>query len=169
MAVTLKPFVLNDVSLKLALITGGTAGVATEYMCQLNRAELVPSAQSSGSEMETFCETFDAPPKKASWVLELAGFAQHAAMEDLANFLFDHELEDAEFTLIPIEGSAAVSTTNPGFKGTVILSPTAIGGTANNYAALTVSLVVKGKPTRITTGTLAAEGASAEQPVEVAA
>lgn len=144
---TTSPFVLNDVSLTLILSADAATGTAEEYMCQLNRAELTPSAQSTGSEYETFCATFPAPAKTASWVLDLSGFQAYADATDLSLFLFDHEGEKAEFVLQPQGGAA--SATNPGFEGVVTLSPTAIGGTANQYAVMTASLNVDGKPVKV--------------------
>lgn len=150
MPIATSPFTLSDVSLTLKV--AGGAAVATEYMCQLNRAELVPAAASTGSEFETFCDTFAAPPKAASWTLELTGFQAWADATDLSLFLFDNELKESDFILAPVlNAENPISATNPGFQGKVVLTPGSIGGTANQYAQMTVSLVVKGKPTKITT------------------
>jgi len=149
MPVATSPFVLNDVSLTL-ILESDTTGLPEEYICQCNRAELVPSAQSSGSEFETFCDTFAAPPKAASWTLEITGFQAWSDAMDLSLLLFDNELKNADFVLSPILTPApAPSTGNFAFEGQVILSPGQIGGTANQYAQMTVSLVVKGKPTKV--------------------
>ncbi len=165
MAQATSPFVLSDVSLTMKV----GAGTANEFMCQLNRAELVPAAASTGSEFESFCDSFAAPPKAASWTLELTGFQSYADATDLALFLFDNELKEATFVLAPVKNAGSpISTTNPAFGGTVILSPGAIGGTANQYAQLTVSLVVKGKPTKVTTPPVTQEASVDESEAELA-
>lgn len=147
MALATSPFTLSDVSLTL-ILSSDAVGDPVQYRCQLNQAQLTPSASSSGSEFETFCDTFAAPPKAASWVLDLVGFQAYGDATDLSLFLFDHELEKATYELLPAGGVA--SATNPGFTGEVTLSPGAIGGTANQYAQMTVSLVCDGKPTKVT-------------------
>jgi hypothetical protein len=148
MAIATSPFVLNDVSLTL-ILDSNTAGVPQEYMCQLNRAELVPAAASTGSEFETFCDTFTPPPKQATWTLELTGFQAWQDAADLSIFLFDNELLKAKFVLMPI-ATVTGELVGPltGFSGVVTLTPGQIGGAANQYAQMTVSLSVEGKPTR---------------------
>lgn len=148
MAIATSPFVLNDVSLTLVL-ESDILGLPTEYKCQLNRAELVPSSASTGSEFETFCETFTPPPKMATWTLEISGMQSYQDALDLSLFLFDNELEKAEFVLDPISTPPTTpAPSNYGFSGIVTLSPGQIGGTANQYAQLTVSLSVEGKPVK---------------------
>lgn len=149
MAQSTAPFSMNNVSVKLK--AADDVGTAVEYRCQLNRAELVPAASTSGggNEMQTFCDTFSTTGiTNASWTLELAGFQAWADVTDLTNFLFDHEGEELVYELTPLGGT--VSPTNPKFTGTVIAAPTPIGGTANNYGQFTVSLAAQGKPTKVT-------------------
>ena len=147
MAITTSPFVLDDVSLTLK----PTAGTAEEYQCQLNRAELVPSTGGGGggATFETFCNTYSSSGGNASWALEITGFQAYADAADLSMVLFDNEGQEYEYVLTPMGGT--ISAANPGFQGTLTLVPTNIGGTANQYAQMTVSLPCNGKPTKITT------------------
>ena len=143
MPITVAPFVLKDITVTLKV----GVGTATEYRCQLNRAELVPAASGGGTQTyDTFCDTFTSGSASTAWTLELAGFQAYADVTDLSNFLFDNEGEIAEYVLTPLGG--AVSASNPAFTGEVTLAPTNIGGTANQYATLTVSLPCSGKPTK---------------------
>jgi len=144
---TTSPFVLDDVSLTLSPVSGS----AEEYQCQLNRAELVPSTGGGGggATFESFCNTYSGGGGTASWTLELTGMQAYSDAADLSMLLFNEEGEEYEFVLTPMGGT--ISATNPGFSGTVTLVPTNIGGTANQYATLTVSLPCSGKPTLLNT------------------
>lgn len=152
MPITTNPFTLKDTSFTLKLLGGG--GDAIEYRCQLTEAAWVPSdATSSTSELVTFCTTHSdsSGGGSATWVLQLAGFQSFADAEDLTLFLFDNEGQKAEATLLPGQGGATVSATNPGFRGTVTVKPTNIGGIARQFATFTVSLPADQKPTKVIT------------------
>lgn len=161
MAQTLAPFILKDVIVTLQLVDDGTAippaapipGALTEFQCQLNRAELVPSTTGGTGEQtyETFCgpHSSGAGTSGSTWTLELSNFQSWADVEDLSNFLFDNEGAEAYYTLAPY-GGAAPSATAPAFEGTVTLLATNVGGTAATYAVSTVSLPCKEKPTKVT-------------------
>ena len=154
MALTVAPFVLNNVSLTLEKVrnsdgSAATAGTAAEYRCQLNTASLTPS-QKTGAAQEyiTFCDTHTSPGGGGStWVLNLAGFQAYTDVTDLSLLLFNDEGAVYEYVLTPLGGT--LSATNPGFRGEVTIIPTVIGGTANTYAAFTVDLPCTGKPTMI--------------------
>lgn len=144
MPIATKPFSMNNVSLTLKT-TG--AGTAIEYKCQLQRAELVPSASttSATSDYPTFCETHSIGGGSATtWTLELSGFQAWADATDLSNLLFDEDGNELEYVLTPAGG--VVSATNPSFSGTVTASPTPVGGSANSVAQFSVSLQCTGKP-----------------------
>jgi hypothetical protein len=151
--ITTAPFTLKDTSLTLKLLDEAGTTTATEYRCQLTEATWVPSdASTSSQELVTFCTTHSdsSGGGNATWVLQLAGFQSYADATDLSLFLFDNEGEKAEATLLPGQGGATVSATNPGFKGTVTLKPVNIGGTARQFAVFTVSLPADTKPTKVT-------------------
>lgn len=145
MPISTAPFLMNGVSLTLSL-AGGTP---VEYKCQLNQAQLTPGTGGGGggSTYETFCATFDSGGAgNSTWTLDLGGFQAFADVEDLSLFLFDNEGALLDFVLTPLGGT--VSATNPAFSGQVTAAPTAIGGTANQYATYTISLPVQGKPVK---------------------
>ena len=147
MPITTSPFVLDDVSLTLVPTGGGTP---EEYQCQLNRAELVPSTAggaTGGATFETFCNSYSSAGASASWSLELTGFQAYQDAADLSLLLFDNESAEYDYVLTPAGGT--VSASNPGFSGTVTLVATNIGGTANQYAQMQVSLPCNGKPTKV--------------------
>ena len=147
MTLTSSPFRLRDVDVHLAP-KGTDPMTAPSYRCQLTQAELVPSASGGGDAIETFCATHEDPGGRATWALQLAGFQAYADAQDLTMLLFDHELEEFDYVLLPRGG--VVSASNPGFSGTVTLTPTNIGGTAATWAAFTVSLAATGKPVKVT-------------------
>jgi hypothetical protein len=151
--ITTAPFTLKDTSLTLKLIDEGGTATVQEYRCQLTEATWVPSdASTSSQELVTFCTTHSDSTGggNATWVLQLAGFQSFSDSNDLALFLFENEGEKAEATLLPGQGGATVSATNPGFKGTVTLKPVNIGGTARQFATFTVSLPADTKPSKVT-------------------
>lgn len=146
------PFLLGpEVEFTLALVgpTGPSAEV--DFSCQLNRAELVPTAGGGAGEQtyETFCgpHTSGAGASGSTWSVELSNFQAYADITDLSNFLFDHETEAALYSLRPV-GAAATATT-PAFEGECTLVAQNIGGTAATYAVATVSLPCKAKPTKV--------------------
>jgi hypothetical protein len=147
------PFTLRDVSVTLKLLDEGGTATVQEYKCQLTEATWIPSdASTSTTELVTFCETHSdsSGGGNATWALQLAGFQSFGDANDLALFLFENEGSKAEATLLPGQGGATVSATNPGFKGTVALKPTQIGGTARQFAVFTVSLPADTKPVKVT-------------------
>jgi hypothetical protein len=146
MTMTASPFRLKDTDLLLG--PKGSDLADASIRCQLTQSELVPSASGGGDSLETFCATFADPGGRATWELQLAGFQAYADAQDLTMLLFDHELEEFDFLLLPRGGT--VSATNPGFSGTVTLTPTNIGGTAAAWATFTVTLTVKGRPVKVT-------------------
>jgi hypothetical protein len=167
MAQTLAPFVLKDVTLSLALVDvgTGTAGTPVEFRCQLNRAELVPSAGGGAGEQsyETFCGPFTSGggTTGSSWTLELSNFQAYQDVEDLSNFLFDNETRQAYYSLLPLGG--AVASNKPAFEGTVTLVAQNIGGTAATYAVATVSLPCTAKPTKRVTAAAMADAAASRK------
>lgn len=159
MAKSLSPFKLKDTDVQL-VEAGGTFGADTSFRCQLTKAELVPSASSSGDDLETFCATHSDSGGDATWELQLDGF-QGTDAEDLAMLAFDHEGEEFDFLLIPKGG--VISTTNPGFQGTITLTPTSIGGQANAWATYSATFKCKQKPVKVTAPVVAAVAAAAKK------
>jgi len=160
-ALTVAPFVLNNVSLTLEKVrnpdgSAATPGTASEYRCQLNTASLTPS-QNTGASQEyvTFCDTHTSPGGGGStWVLNLAGFQAYADVLDLSLILFNDEGAVYEYVLTPLGG--VQSATNPGFRGEVTIIPTVIGGVANTYGSFTVDLPCTAKPSMIVAAPTAA-------------
>lgn len=151
MAIATSPFTLRDTSVILKKV-GDAEG--TEYRCQLTAATLTPSAAGGGggATLSTFCaDHSDASSAATTWTLDLEGFQSFEDAQDFSLWAFDNEDAKAEFVLVPGQGGATVSATNPGFSGTCTIRPTVIGGTAKQYATFSVSLPVDTKPTKITT------------------
>ena len=144
---TTSPFVLDDVSLTLSPVSGS----GEEYQCQLNRAELVPSTGGGGggATFESFCNTYSGGGGTASWTLELTGMQAYADAADLSMLLFNEEGEAVRVRAHP--DGRHHQRHESRLRGTVTLVPTNIGGTANQYATLTVSLPCAGKPTLLST------------------
>ena len=160
MVMTTQPFLLNALTLTLKRIldpagaAAAPAGTRVEYRCQLNTATLTPSTAGGGGGTTTtyltFCQEFETDTSSASttaWTLNLAGFQAYKDVADLSMILFSDEGSVWEYVLTPQGG--AISVTNPGFKGTVKMVPTVIGGTAATYATFTVDLACVQVPTAI--------------------
>ena len=149
MPTTMAPILLTDTSLTIS-VAGVAAGAATEFRCQLTKAQLTPADSSTSSAtLETFCNTYTSPGGLSVWTLDLDGFQAYADATDLSMLLFDHEGEEGTYHLVPAGG--VVSATNPGFQGVVTLKPTAVGGTAKQYGTFSVSLPCTEKPTKVVT------------------
>ncbi len=155
MALTTSPFLLKKVSLTLIKTSEIGTGEEVEYRCTLNQAQLTPSTGTgaTGATYETFCQNYDSTGAagNATWTLDLNGMQNYKDAQDLSLLLFENEGTEYTFQLMPqnelLNGTA--SATEPGFKGEITATPTQIGGTANQYATYTVSLPVKGKPTKV--------------------
>jgi hypothetical protein len=155
MPIQATPYALKDVSVTLEL-TGG-AGTPIEYHCQLTSAALVPSTNTGGggSDLTTFCGTYSSGGAAGgtTWVLQLGGWLALADATDLSRFLFENDGKTADFVLVPgnnATGDVTISSTNPGFSGSVNLVATQIGGTAGEFPTWTVDLPCTAKPTLIT-------------------
>ena len=146
---TLAPFALRNISLTLVKSSLVATAPRVEYRCTLNQAQLTPAAATgAAATYETFCETFNSATTESTWTLDLGGFQAFADANDLSMLMFDDENELYTYVLTPVGG--VVSPTNPGFTGEVRLKPSAIGGTANQYASYTVSLPCEAKPVKST-------------------
>jgi hypothetical protein len=113
-----------------------TLGV-DDYTAAVSQAIFTPSVSLStwrgiGGNQLTF-------PSPATWTLDVA-IAQDLAPAGLLRYLLDHAGEEVDATLTPLAAEDPITAK-------VILSPGAIGGTADGSAAVaTISLGVQGVP-----------------------
>lgn len=124
---------MKDVSFKI-----GT----TEYKTQLSRVELTNSTEADSFPVLSPGTVYQ-DTSQTVWTLELEGAQDEGSAEALWLYLFENNGTKAQFEFVP--NNAA--TTKKVVKGTVVLSPTNIGGSVNNWAQFSVSLVVDGEVT----------------------
>lgn len=132
-AITPSPFVMNDVLLTLG---------ADDYSATVDTATLTPSGGTSTWKGLKANSSFTFG-QRATWTLDLQGAQSVDAAKALSLYLFDNEMAEVAFEYRP------KGTGTSGFSGTVILTPGAIGGSVDSPATFSVSLGVKGKPTRV--------------------
>lgn len=144
LATPVKPFVLKDVDLLIALDptqTGTISTSATDFAGHVSTVHLSPSSSSqtwSGLKPDsTFTE-----PGSETWECELA-LAQDWSDNSLASFLFDNAGKPAVIRLTPRSGIA------PGFDVSVFLVSPEIGGDVDSVATSSVTLGVHGRPKRV--------------------
>lgn len=128
--VAVNPIVLKDVELLF--------GATDDYAAHVSQVEFTPSASQvtwKGLSPEAnFTDT-----ATATWTCTLA-YAQDWSEDGLSRFLFEHEGESQPVTFRPVKGGG------PSFTATLVITPGAIGGTVDAYAAATVTLGVTGRP-----------------------
>ena len=154
MAMSTAPIVLNNVSLTLTKVrnpdgTPAVGGTATEYRCQLGKAQITPATGGGSTQTyDTFCETHTSQSGGATFSLDLGGFQAYTDVADLTVLLWNEAGAVYEFVLVPNGGT--VSATNYGAQGEVTIVEAAIGGTAKQYPTFEVSLPCTAKPDLIT-------------------
>lgn len=128
-AVTVKPFVLKDVLLKID---------ADNYEAHVSQVEFTPSASTqtwTGLAGNTVTDV-----STATWAATLAYAQDWETADSLSRYLYDHEGDEVAVEFTPRSGSG------PKFTASLIITPGAIGGTVNGFATATVTLGMSGKP-----------------------
>lgn len=151
MPVTTAPIVLSNLSLTLKKLrdadgTPAVGATATEYRCQLGKAQVTPASSGGSSETyDTFCDTHTSESGGGkTFNLDLGGFQGYADTADLTLIMWQDAGAVYEFILIPQGG--VISATNPGVQGEVTMVEGPIGGNAKKYATFEVSLPCVQKP-----------------------
>lgn len=138
------PLFMRDVSLTLKLLPAGPSRV--QYNCDVHLAEVVAEP---GDEVSyrTLCPTGTFSSIGATtFGLHLVA-AQDWSTTGLARFLWENDGALAEFQYQP-HGAAVIPPTAamPGMTGTVRLIAPTMGGEADTYAELDVTLPCSAKP-----------------------
>lgn len=128
------PIVLTDV-----LLTVG----ADNYQAHVSQVEFTPTSSNVTWKGLTPAANFTFGTT-ATWTVTLAYAQDWETADSLSGYLFDNEGETVSVVFAPKNGGQA-------FEADVIITPGAIGGTVDTVAVATVTLGVKGKPTRAVT------------------
>ena len=158
------PLFMRDVSLTLKLLPSGPSRV--QYNCDVHLAEVIAEP---GDEVtyQTLCPTGTySSVGKTTFALHLVA-AQDWSTTGLARFLFENDGALAEFQYQP-HGSTVIPPTAalPGMAGTVRLIAPTMGGEADTYAELDVTLPCSSKPTLATAAFPTADEELAEDEAE---
>lgn len=140
------PLFMRDVSLTLKL----TAGSRVQFNCDVHLAEVL-SEPGDTVEYQTLCPSGSfSSVGKTTYALHLVA-AQDWSTTGLARFLWDNDGAMAEFQYQP-HGAAVIPPTpaQPGMSGNVRLIAPTMGGEADTYAELEVTLPCSAKPTLVT-------------------
>jgi len=129
--IAVQPLVLKDVTLSIG---------ADEYQKHVDQVTFTPSASTStwtglGGNTHTDVAI-------ATWTLNLNYVQDWETPNSLSQYLMDHEGETVAVTFEPR------STSGPSFTANVVITPGAIGGSANAYATTSVTLG-SDKPVRV--------------------
>lgn len=142
-----RPTIMRDASVRITVASGGAA---SDFACQVKRAELVPDP---GDETRyrtlcpdgTYVEIAD-----AGWALVLTG-PQDWATDGLSRLLFDHEGEELTVTVDQYGHAHTPTDSEPAFTVTCRAVPGPYGGTVDEFTEYEVELPVTGKPALVTT------------------
>lgn len=130
--VPIKPLFLSESKLTVGL---------DDYAAHISGAKLVPSSSTvtwkglkpgSAFSQQTI----------ATWVLTINYAQDWESASSLSQYLLAHEGETVEMTLEPTDGGQA-------FTVQVTITPGAIGGDVDTFAAESVTLGVLGKPVKV--------------------
>lgn len=122
--IDVKPLVLKDVV--------ATIGGTNDYAKHLDTVTFTPSSSTQtwtglGKNTHTDVGT-------ATWTVALAGVQDWDTTDSLSRYLFEHEGETVAMKFQPRNGAG------PSFTANVGITPGAIGGGVNAFAALSVTL-----------------------------
>jgi hypothetical protein len=132
--ITVAPFVLKDVSLKIDV---------DNYEHHVSQVEFVPTQNTvtwKGLNPAAVFTDSGAP----TWVCTLAYAQDWETADSLSQYLMDHAGEKVTATFAPLGAAAGQAF----FTADIILAPGNIGGTVDGVAVATVSLGVDGVPVR---------------------
>jgi hypothetical protein len=136
------PLFMRDVSLTLKLLTG----TRLEFNCDAHTAEIVTTPGSDVTYATLCPDGSFSEVGRSTYALHIVA-AQDWSATGLARFLWDNEGAQAEFQYQPHGVAIAPSDDTPGMTGTVRLVAPNMGGEAENYAELDVTLPCTAKPT----------------------
>lgn len=117
---------------------------ATDFAAEISGARLVPTSSSATWKGLKAGSVFTAAGL-ATWALTVNLGQDHETSTSLSNYLFDHEGQTVPFTLEPIDGGT-------GFSGSIVVQAAEIGADVDTFGVATVSMPVKGKPSRSLAG-----------------
>jgi hypothetical protein len=158
------PLFMRDVTLNLRLASDAV-GARVEYQCDVSTAEIVPSAGDEATYSTLCAEGSYSSVGKTTFALHVVAVQRWAA-DGLANFLWDHDGELADFQYQAHGDGVAPSTDAPGMTGQVRLIAGNYGGEVDQYAEVDVTLPCTSKPTKMVAAFPAAaeaEGARREK------
>jgi hypothetical protein len=136
---------MRDVSLTLKL----TSGTRVEFNCDAHTAEIVAEPGDDVS-YQTLCPDGSfSEIGRSSYALHIVA-AQDWSADGLARFLWENEGALAEFQYQPHGAAIAPSDDAPGMAGTVRLVAPNMGGEAEAYAELDVTMPCTAKPAIVT-------------------
>jgi hypothetical protein len=133
---------MRDVSLTLVL----SAGTAAEFNCDAHTAEIVSTPGDEVSYATLCPDGSYTEIGRTSYALHIVA-AQDWSSTGLARFLWDNEGALATFTYQPHGAATVPSDTTPGMTGSVRLVAPNMGGEAESYAELDVTMPCTAKPT----------------------
>ncbi len=124
------PIVLKDLDLIF--------DVVDDFAAHVDSVTFTPSAQTitwTGGDSNTFTDV-----STATWTCALQYQQDWTSADSLSQFLYEREGEQIPCNFRPTSG------VGPSFTATLIITPGAIGGAINAYAAASVTLGCTGKP-----------------------
>ena len=140
------PLFMRDVSLTLKLIAAGTR---VEFNCDAHLAEVIAEAGDT-VEYQTLCPDGSfSSAGKSTYSLHIVA-AQDWSANGLARFLWENDGARAEFQYQPHGAAVVASDDTPGMAGEITLVAPTMGGEADTYAELDVTMPCTGKPTLVT-------------------
>lgn len=129
------PLVLKDVTLTF----GPSAGTQYDFKKHVDQVTFTPSSSQMtwtglGSNTHSDVTT-------ATWTVALSYVQDWDSATSLSRYLFTNEGQEIDVIFKPKSAGSMTVT------ATVVITPGAIGGSVNAYAAATVTLGLKAKPT----------------------
>ena len=131
--IDVNPLVLKDVLLQF-----GEPDTALDFKKHVDQVSFNPTSNQMtwtglGSNTHSDVTT-------ATWVVALNYVQDWETPNSLSRYLYENEGEEVPVVFKPRSG------TGPSFKGTVVITPGAIGGSVNAFATTSVTLGLKAKP-----------------------
>lgn len=129
------PHILRDVDLTI-----GT----DQYQAHVSSVALTPSNSQVTWQGLTPAATFSGTTS-STWTCVLAGVQDWATADSLAEYLFENDGEEVPISFTPRSGTGST------FEGFVTCAPPNIGGDINTVPVFSVTLGMRGKPTKAPT------------------
>lgn len=134
-----KPLVFKDIELIIGA-AGATevADADPDFRKHVDNVTCTPTSSTitwTGLGLNTFTDV-----QTATWAMTLGGAQDWDSPNSLARFLYENEGDTRPYELRPRAGSG------PSFKGSLVVTPGAIGGAVNAVAPFSVTLGLTGRP-----------------------